>query len=144
MTFSFTIGVCPRTKKTSNRFIQVPIPGTRLTRPMMLPSKAYEEFDEAAQRVLMLVRRKLAKPIDVPVNCEALFYRERKDGDAVGYYQALADTLQKAGIVINDSLIISWNGSQMLKDQSRPRIEVTLTTLAEMQESLPMEQEAKS
>lgn len=60
------------------------------------------------------------------LNCCALFYRDRLTGDAVGYYQALADALEEAGIVENDRLIVSWNGSQLLKDAKNPRIEVSL------------------
>jgi len=65
-------------------------------------------------------------PITDEVNCRALFYRDALRGDAVGYYQALADALEEAGIVKNDRLIVSWDGSRLLKDADIPRIEVTL------------------
>ena len=39
---------------------------------------------------------------------------------------ALADALEEAGIVENDRLIVSWDGSRLLKDAATPRIEVML------------------
>lgn len=138
MTFSFEIAIRPVTKKNHGQIVFVPVKGSSKKRPIMLPSEDYREFDEAAQRVLFHVRQRLSESIDVPVNCCAVFYRDANRGDLVNYLQALADTLEKAGIVTNDRLIVGWDGSRMDKDQSRPRIEVTLTTLAEMQESLPI------
>ena len=66
-------------------------------------------------------------PITVPVNCRARFYRDANRGDAVGFYQGLADLLEKNGVVTNDRLIVSWDGSRLLKDAARPRVEVELT-----------------
>jgi hypothetical protein len=64
------------------------------------------------------------------VNCEARIYRDRNTGDAVGYYQAIADTLEKIGIVENDRLIVAWDGTRLLKDAENPRVEVTLSAVA--------------
>ena len=68
------------------------------------------------------------QPIARPVNCAALFYRDALRGDAVGFYQGLADVLEKAGIVENDKFIVSWDGSRLRKDAARPRVELVLTT----------------
>lgn len=64
-----------------------------------------------------------------PLNCAAIFYRDANRGDAVGYYQWLADALESAGVLSNDKWIVQWDGSRLAKDAKRPRIEVTLTAL---------------
>lgn len=90
----------------------------------MLPSEAYEAFEAAA---LPQLRKQFSgAPIDVPVNCRAIFLRLSRSGDAVGYYQALGDILERAGIVTNDRLIVSWDGSRIDKDPKNPRVVFTL------------------
>lgn len=98
----------------------------------MLPSPQFEAWNKTAQWSLFVeVKRKMPRSVTAPVNCAALIYREALTGDAVGYYQALADALEEAGIVENDRLIVSWDGSRLLKDAANPRIEVTLTAVAD-------------
>lgn len=140
MTFSFTIAVAPRTKKTHGRIVYIPVKGSSQKRPIMLPSEQFCQWNDAAQRTLIFTRRKLKESINFPVNCAAIFYREKETGDAVGYYQALADTLEAAGIVLNDKFITQWDGSRLLKDNHNPRVEVTLTALGPIQESLLIEE----
>lgn len=134
MPIKFIIPGPPRTKKTHSRIVN-----TR-TRPRLLPSQQFMEWNAAAQYHLIDVRRDLIpfrdghhRPIEVPVNCCALFYRDADRGDAVGYYQALADALEEGRIVANDVLIVSWDGSRLLKDAANPRIEVMLTELEPFQ-----------
>jgi Holliday junction resolvase RusA-like endonuclease len=43
--------------------------------------------------------------------------------------QALADTLEAAGVVPDDKYIAAWDGSRLLKDAADPRVEVTLTPM---------------
>lgn len=128
MILSFTIPGAPRTKKTSNQLIQAG------PHKKILPSKAFLRWNADAQMELARVRSAALPrftPIVESVNCKALFYRDALVGDATGYYQALADCLQEARIVENDRLIVSWDGSRLLKDSSRPRIEVTLETVSD-------------
>lgn len=124
MKICFTIPGAPRTKKNSGRIVRAG------GRARMLPSKQVVEWNRAAQLHLIPVLQQLSwhpNGITDEVNCCALFYRHALVGDAVGFYQALADALEEAGIVENDRLIVSWDGSRMLKDAANPRIEVTLT-----------------
>lgn len=113
----------PRTKKNSG------IITTRGKHPRMMPSAAYSAWDRMAQLQLAKWRAAMRVNVscEVPVNVKALFYREALVGDAVGFYQALADTLEKGGIVENDRLIVSWDGSRLLKDANNPRVEVEIT-----------------
>ena len=110
----------PRTKKNH---------GFRTQRGHQMPSAAYAAWDRIAQ--IQLAQFRASMPVSVlctvPVNVRALFYRQTLTGDAVGYYQALADTLEKGGIVQNDRLIESWDGSRLLKDADHPRVEIEIT-----------------
>lgn len=116
---SFVILGPPRTKKNSSRIVRA----GRFNK--ILPSEAYLEWNEEAQFQLIPVRNR--GTIQGPVNCAALIYREKLIGDAVGFYQAIADTLQDARVVHDDYLIVSWDGSRILKDANNPRVEITLT-----------------
>jgi hypothetical protein len=110
----------PRTKKNHNQLV------TTHGRMRVLPSKAWRDWRDVA--VLFLRQQWVRKPpISWPANCAALFYRERAIGDAVGYYQGLADILEEAGVVENDKWIESWDGSRLMKDAVKPRVEVTLS-----------------
>lgn len=107
----------PRTKKNHSRLVW------NGQRPRILPSKAYEDWEAVA---LAKCKIQGAKYIGVPVNCRANIYRDKATGDAVGYYQALADFLQKACVVLDDKWIVSWDGTRMSKDADNPRVELTL------------------
>jgi Holliday junction resolvase RusA-like endonuclease len=121
----FTIPGAPRTKKNH---------GWRTAAGNQMPSHAYMCWNQVAQWHLAEIRGKAAGrgnlPITEQLNCRALFYRDAFTGDAVGYYQGLADALQEASIVKDDKLIVSWDGSRLLKDAANPRIEVTLEAIA--------------
>jgi len=121
MAVSFVIPGAPRTKKNHGRRIM------RGKRIFNVPSEAYTAWNKLA---VWALRRANPPVIAYPVNCRALFFREALTGDAVGYYQALADTLENAGVLTNDKLIVSWDGSRMLKDADNPRIIVTLEPAA--------------
>lgn len=118
----------PRTKKNHGRIIEVN------GRPVMLPSPEYMQWENGCMRAAIYDRT--APAITHEVNCAALIYRDRNVGDAVGYYQAIADTLEKLGVVKNDRLIVSWDGTRVLKDAENPRVEVTLTAVDGAQPAL--------
>lgn len=136
---TFTLPVTPRTKKNSR--VHAKVRG----RTVPLPSKVYRKMeDQIAQwahsslatsaKSLVLdwnlqASRASALHLAQPLNCAAIFYRDALRGDAVGYYQGLADALESAGVLSDDKWITQWDGSRMRKDAKRPRIEVTLTAL---------------
>ena len=124
-----TITGAPRTKKTSNRIFRVK------GRPVVMPSKAWTQWVETARIVDMddtdigrLDTVMIGYPIPrgIDVNCAAVFYRDARRGDAVGYYQGLADLLEKREVVANDAQIVSWNGSRLDVDRTNPRTEIVL------------------
>lgn len=134
---TFVLPVTPRTKKNSRTHVRKRAKtGNMITVP--LPSDAYRGMesgikDWARSRAGEIYRGpewygpylRLAQPL----NCGAIFYRDADRGDAVGYYQGLADALEAAGVVADDKWIRQWDGSRLAKDASRPRIEVTLTAI---------------
>lgn len=127
---AFVIFGIPRTKKTSSRIV-----GRFTARPRLLPSKANEEWEQTALGSMYGVRAAARKfgvqfPIRENVNCRAVFYRHADVGDASGFYQALADFLQKAGVLKNDVQIKQWDGARLRKDRDNPRIEVWLERIA--------------
>ena len=125
MTISFTIPGAPRTKKNHGR---------RIKRGNMIyhvQSVAHEEWNAAMQLWLAKVRTgcPFGLPLGTPVHVSALFYRHADVGDLNGYQQALGDALEQGRIIANDKLIHSWDGTRLLKDAARPRIEVQITEL---------------
>ena len=72
------------------------------------PSKAWKKWLKNAVIVSSAPTRAYPgiHPVGYPVNCRALFYRDRRIGDAVGYYQGLADLLEKRGVVEDDKWIV--------------------------------------
>ena len=123
---TFTLPVTPRTKKNSR--VHAKVRG----RTVPLPSDAYREMERlivswCCARLGKIAR--LSYTLAQPLNCAAIFYRDANRGDAVGYYQGLADALESAGVLSNDKWIVQWDGSRLAKDAKRPRIEVTLTAL---------------
>jgi hypothetical protein len=123
---ALTIWGVPRTKKNSGRIVP------RGRRHIILPSEAWETW---CKQVVPQIRQALAgagmQPIAHPVNCRALFYRDALRGDPVGFYQGLADLLEHGGVVANDKWIVSWDGSRLLKDAERPRVELVLEPTGE-------------
>lgn len=122
-TARFVVFGPPRTKKTSNRIVRAG------RRRYVLPSAPHQRWFCAALPQLKAQWRR--QPLSVPVGVRALFFRERAAGDLCNYMQALADALERAGIVRNDRLIASWDGSRLRKDAKQPRIELTVTKLDE-------------
>lgn len=127
----------PRTKKNHG------ILTTAGGRPRMFPSKPWTTW---AKEALVFIndhplvnipnvgpmlrtpsRTRPWQPLERLLNCTAIFYRQTFGGDAVGFYQGLADLLEHRGVVLNDSQIVSWDGSRLLKDAQNPRTEIVLT-----------------
>lgn len=110
----------PRTKKNSSRLVKVG------KFHKIIPSEAYERWCASALPQLR-IHWQGQPPIMTPVNVAAIFFRDALRGDAVGYYQGLADALQAAKVIIDDKFIVSWDGSRLSVDYDKPRIELDIT-----------------
>lgn len=113
----FTIPIEPRTKKNSQQIIIVG------GRPMIIPSKSYKEFEEAALWYIEKIG------IDYPVNVKAHFYmRTKRRVDLTNLLEALDDVLVKGGMLLDDNykIIASHDGSRVFFDKDNPRIEVEI------------------
>ncbi len=141
----FSISGVPRTKKTSNRIVQIKGKNGGRGFTKILPSEAHEQWFKEAMGQVPIIRRLVDPlgegllPLACPVAVRAIFFRDRLSGDLLGYLQALADWLQEpkigpsgkmtrngAGIIKDDAQIKSWDGSRLDKDATCPRIEVTI------------------
>ena len=125
---TFEVPGPPRTKKNHGERVR------RGTRTLSVPSEAYRVWAWRAKFAVPAIRRAaaeigLALPITADVNCRATFYRHADVGDAVGFYQGVADWMENVGILKNDVQIRSWDGSRLSKDKARPRVEVTLEAI---------------
>jgi Holliday junction resolvase RusA-like endonuclease len=130
---SFVLPVTPRTKKNHGSVIK------RGERKFHIPSEPYREMEGKILKWThaiagLMIRDGRAHDMSTlnlsqPLNCAAIFHRDANRGDAVGYYQGLADALEAAGVVADDKWITQWDGSRLAKDAERSRIEVTLTAL---------------
>lgn len=129
MIWALTIVGPPRTKKTHN------VLATAGRRMIVLPSKAWSRWVKSA--AIDFTDPQVATawyangPILCPVSCRALFYRDALRGDLVGYMQGLADLLEQREILTNDRLIESWDGTRLLLDRARPRVDVLITPIEE-------------
>ena len=124
----FVIAGPPRTKKNSPRILR-----GKGGRPFVAPSKASERWQRDAAIEMQRTRRCAGwpEPYDVPVNLKALVYRDRDVGDLDNFIAAICDALEAADIVTNDKLIRAHDGSRLLIDRERPRVEIEVTPLDE-------------
>lgn len=166
MKFTVVIPGAPRTAKNSPMIVR------GIKHPVLLPSPAYKAWTSSVLAYRHKIREALGSRIPIlgPVSLEALIYRDAFTGDAVGYYQAIADVLQSnvwtckgcnrktvgerpavcqhcgaialkqtrhgLGIVDDDKLIMDWDGSRLLKDSDRPRVQLTIRTIEPAQGGL--------
>jgi Holliday junction resolvase RusA-like endonuclease len=66
--------------------------------------------------------------ITTPVAVKFLFYRgDKRRVDLSNLYEFVQDVLQGAGVIEDDVLIESHDGSRKLYDKENPRTEITIT-----------------
>ena len=115
----------PRTKKNSGDFWMVG------TKKVLRPSPYWMAWRDGVKKWWLelpaVARRQRITDTTLTINCTAFFYRDARRGDAVGYYQGLADVLQELEIIPDDKQIVSWDGSRLFVDSARPRVELWLT-----------------
>lgn len=111
----------PHTKKNSQRILAGRYGGRYIA-----PSKKYTEYEQAC---LYQIRRP-RRAIDQPVNIRCLYYMpDRRRVDLLNLLEATDDILVKAGVLADDrsSIVVGHDGSRVLLDRQRPRVEITIT-----------------
>ena len=92
-------------------------------RPIVLPSKPYQEYEKKCKEYMP----KLEKTIDYPINLECHFYKgTRRKCDLTNLLQAVCDILVKYKIIDDDnySVVASVDGSFVEYDKENPRTEI--------------------
>lgn len=122
MRLEFTIYCNPVSKKNHSQIITVG------GRPRLIPSKQYIQYEKDC----MPFMPKLDKPIDYPVNVQAVFYKNTKrQVDLPNLIACLHDVLVKYGVVADDcrEIIYAVDGSRVFYDKQNPRTEVLITDI---------------
>ena len=73
--------------------------------------------------------RVLPSPLHEPLVATFLIYRQQKPGapgDLSNYYEGPQDALERAGVIENDRLIRSHDGSRIFQDTENPRVDILL------------------
>ena len=126
-TYTYTIPIQPVTKKNSQQIMI----NSKTGRPFVGQSKQYRQYEEAAGYFL---RPKPPAPIREPVNVKCVFYvKTSRRVDKANLEAAAHDILVKYGILSDDNrdIIASTDGSRVYYDKDRPRVEITISPLAE-------------
>lgn len=101
-------------------------------RPIIVPSAAYKAWSTGLGYIANRIHVDHDTPLEGLVTVKALFYcQHRGHGDLNNYTAALADWLEACQILKNDKLIASWDGSRVLIDKYKPRVEVTISAFLE-------------
>lgn len=110
----------PVTKKNSSRIVK------RGNGYLLLPSKAYVNYEKACYPYL--VQHKYN--IKTPINVEAVYYRATKYRvDLCNLHEALCDVLAHYKVIEDDNsnIISTMDGSRVEYDKEFPRTEITIT-----------------
>lgn len=119
----FTITGRPITKKNSQRIVQA------AGRIRIIPSKNYLEYLDACRWQLNILRFGEMK-ISSPINLKCVYYMPtRHRVDLVNLLEATCDILVDCGVLADDNskIVASHDGSCVLYDKDRPRVEITIT-----------------
>ena len=118
MTHFITINLPPITKKNSQQIITIK------GRPMIIPSKAYKEYEKNCKPFLTPLH------IDYPVNIKCLYYMPtRRKVDLTNLLSATHDVLVKYQVIEDDNCKIAYSvdGSRVFYDKKNPRTVIEIT-----------------
>lgn len=93
---------------------------------MVMPSKQYKEYEQAAGWHIPCKGRKIADSI----NLACVYYMPtRHKVDLANLLAATCDILVRYGVLEDDnsSIVASHNGSEVRYDKESPRVEITIT-----------------
>ncbi|WP_229711289.1 hypothetical protein [Pectinatus frisingensis] len=114
----------PATKKNGSRIMR------RGKATRLLPSEAFVKYENEC---LWQLKRYQKYKFELPIRIQCIYYLPNKANypDLVGLMQATADILEKAQVIENDRLIVSWDGTYISPtlDKLNPRVEVIITDM---------------
>lgn len=125
----------PLTKKTHQQIALNKKTGRRF----VMSAAGQASYQKFASQVLHLqaLSQGLREPLASPVWVEAVFWLDAdRATDLTNLEQMVGDCLQGAGIIANDALIHSWDGSRKGVSYPRPRTELTVR----LYEGLPLKE----
>lgn len=126
--FRFVIELPPITKKNSSRLVIMKRKDGSAF-PMAFPSDQAKAWTKFAVQVIKAQAREqgFERAWDRPVSVQALFLRgSAYRSDLNNYTAIVGDALQAAGILEDDQLIRSWDGSRIGVSYVKPRTEILL------------------
>jgi len=120
----FTILGQPITKKNSQMIIMAG------KRPCIIQSKAYRVYEKMARQQFALARWEVSPewPIETPIRVTCIYWlATSRRPDLTNLLAASHDVLEHCGVIVNDSLIHSVDGSRIAGvDKLNPRVEVEI------------------
>lgn len=122
MTKSFTIPICPRTKKNHSQVI------TANGRPRVIPSKQYTQFEKDCGFYIDCKNLN----IDYPVNIKCVYFMDtHRKVDLLNLLGATMDILVHYGVIADDNskIVVSHDGSRVDYDKENPRTEIEITSI---------------
>jgi Holliday junction resolvase RusA-like endonuclease len=109
----------PITKKNSQQIIMAG------KRPCIIQSKAYRQYEKLAKQQIALLG--ICKPIITPVEVKCLYYlATTRTPDLCNLMAATHDILEHCGVILNDELIKSVDGSRIIGKDPEPRVEIEI------------------
>ena len=125
-----------RPEQVGGREAHLVIPGQPVTKknsqvarcvkgkPVLIQSQAYRVYERAALTALLAYRgERVTGPVEVTV---LYWLKDNRRPDLNNLLAATADILEKAGVIVNDREIVSWDGSRVMGKSPDPRAEITI------------------
>jgi len=109
----------PITKKNSMQII------FRNGKPSLIQSDAYLRYERDCLKQITGVMK---KNVSVPMQVVCLYWlKDRRKTDLTNLLAGTHDILQKSGVIHDDSLIVSVDGSRIMGvDKDNPRVEIEI------------------
>ena len=145
MRIEFTIPVHPVSKKNSQQIITLRTKYGK-SRNIIIPSKKYKEFEAECLPFFTQVKKQ-AGVVDFPVNMAVSFFVSKKfKYDLTNLLEAIDDAAVKSGFILDDNrdIIAGHDGSRVFYDKYNPRIEITITEIADYVQWKPTNIEQKN
>jgi Holliday junction resolvase RusA-like endonuclease len=145
MLIQFTIPVHPVSKKNSQQIITLRTKYGK-SRNIIIPSKKYKEFEAECLPFFTQVKKQ-AGVVDFPVNMAVSFFVSKKfKYDLTNLLEAIDDAAVKSGFILDDNrdIIAGHDGSRVFYDKFNPRIEITITEMADYVQWKPTNIEQKN